>query len=365
MSNHPSPTGAAFADVVCAIHQSGGWLRFDRYLAIVQHGRNGYYGGGNVCFGGDFVTAPIISPLFGAAMSGQVAQILHHCGGGVLELGAGDGTLARQIINNLKCTYEIVEPSPALRERQKQNLAGFAVKWRKQIPKQFTGAIIANEVLDSIPFRLLRRRENQWFDVGIITKGKELAFAERPMIDKTAAAKLPPDLPDGYQTEVAPLAELLIRQTAAALDKGAAVFVDYGFGAAEYYHKQRTGGTMMCHHRHLADDNPLRHPGKKDITAHVDFSAMANAADCGGAEVLGYATQAAFLVDCGMIEMLKACDDADALRYAKLCAGAQKLLSPSEMGEFVKVLAFGKGAPPLVGFRNNDRRHCLSFADKR
>lgn len=357
--NHPSPR-SAFADVVCAIKQSGGWLRFDDYLAIVQHGDNGYYGGGRVSFGGDFITAPIISPLFGAALSGQIAQILHHCGGGVLELGAGDGTLARQIINTLQCDYEIVETSPALRERQRKNLAGLGVKWREQMPKQFTGVIIANEVLDSIPFRLLRRHNHQWNDVGITTDGKTLSFASRPMIDKTAAEQLPPDLPEGYQTEVAPLAESLVRQTAAALQCGAAVFLDYGFGAAEYYHRQRSSGTMMCHHRHLADDNPLHLPGQKDITAHINFTAMANAAINGGADLLGYTTQAAFLIDCGITRILEDCGgDDDALRYAKLCAGAQKLLSPSEMGELIKVLAFGKDAPPLIGFRNNDRRHCL------
>lgn len=355
-------TGAAFDDVAVAIGQSGGWLRFDRYLAIVQHGKNGYYGGGRVSFGGDFVTAPLISPLFGAALCRQIADILQHCGGGVLELGGGDGTLARQILASLNCSYDIVEPSPALRRLQKQNLAGFSVSWHEQLPQQFTGAIIANEVLDSVPFRLLRRQGGRWNELGVILDGKRLTFAARPMIDDNDAANLPPDLPDGYQTEIAPEAESLVRQTAALLKRGAAVFLDYGFGAAEYYHRQRTGGTMMCHYRHRADDNPLEMPGEKDITAHINFSAMAAAAIDGGATLLGYASQAGFLVGCGITDILAECYDdsgGDALAKAKLSAGGQKLLSPSETGELIKALAFGKGIPPLAAFGDCDRRHRL------
>ncbi len=342
-------------------------MRFDCYLDIVQHGANGYYGGGRVSFGGDFITAPMVSPLFGAALCRQIGQILHHCGGGgksggggILELGAGDGALARQILGAFDCAYTIVETSPALRERQRQNLAGFSVSWREELPRQFTGAIIANEVLDSVPFRLLRRKDGKWRELGIVIDGGHLAFAARPMIDDADAKNLPPDMPDGYQTEISPRAERLVRRAAETLQCGAAVFLDYGFGAGEYYHRQRSGGTMMCHHRHLADDNPLKMPGEKDITSHIDFSAMAAAAMDGGADVLGYATQAGFLIDCGITEMLAARSDGGApLPNAKLSAGVQKLLSPSGMGEFIKVLAFGRKMPPLTGFGDNDRRHRL------
>ena len=350
--------GAAFADAAAAIANCGGWLRFDRYLDIVQHGKTGYYGSGRVCFGGDFITAPSISPLFAKALAGQIAQILKHCGGGILELGAGDGALARQILSDSrfgKCSYDIVETSAALRKRQMRNLAGFAVRWHEQLPQTFTGAIIANEVLDCIPFRLLLRQGGEWLELGVIVNDDKLSLDCRPIDNISYVDSLPPDLPNGYQTEICPRAEKLIRQTAASLQTGAALFLDYGFNVREYYHPQRRGGTMMCHHKHIADDNPLQLPGEKDITAHVNFSAMANAAINGGGEFIYFATQAGFLIDCGITGLLAQYCGGDDLRYAKLSAGVQKLLAPHEMGELIKVLAFGKNAPSLTGFLHNDQ----------
>ncbi len=345
----------------------GGWLRFDRYLDIVQHDAEcGFYGSGRVCFGGDFATAAAVSPLFAGALSGQLAQILHSSGGGVLEIGAGDGLLARQLLSVSDCArggYAILESSPALRELQKKNLAGLPVQWRDDLPRAFCGVVIANEVLDCIPFRLLRKRGGEWLERGVVLQNNDggFAFAERPLAksDKRLIAELPPDLPEGYATEICPRAEDMVRAVAASLSCGAALFLDYGFGAGEYYHPQRTGGTMMCHRGGLSDSDPLESPGEKDITAHVNFSAMAKAAESGGAKLLGYATQAQFLINCGITDLLASHLEGGAAEYARLAAGANKLLSPAEMGEFFKVAAFGKNAPPLSGFRAGGKSRLL------
>ena len=352
---------AAFAEVARAIEECGGWLRFDKYLHIVQHGANGYYGGGKVQFGADFVTAPMLSPLFGGALSGQVAQIAQACGGGVLEFGAGDGALAKQILRAPDCQtlrYEIIETSPKLRELQQKNLAAFNnVAWRDELPQTFNGVIVANEVLDCLPFRLLQLCSGEWRERGVILQNGALAFGIRPLDDegKQHAATLPHNLPDGYQTEICPQMAEFVRNVAEVIVSGAALFLDYGFGAGEYYHPQRSGGTMMCHRANKTDDNPLIAAGEKDITAHINFTALANAAIDGGTQFLGYTNQASFLINCGITDLLADNLKIGDLPYAKLSAGVNKLLSPSEMGELFKAAAFGKNTPPLIAFRNNNQ----------
>lgn len=360
-----SSTASAYSAVVAAIRAEGGWLEFSRYLDIALNSpQHGYYGSGRVHFGagGDFDTAPTISPLFGETIAEQITQMLNIVGGGVLELGAGDGDLAAQILNTSQVpSYWILETSAPLRRRQEEKLSGQSVTWLNALPETFNGVIIVNEVLDSVPFRLFAKRRGGWCERGIILQNDTLAFAEKPATDiiVNRLSELSDELPDGYETEINPRAEALVSALAETLSNGLLLIADYGFGRREYYHPQRTGGTMMCHHRHMADTNPLAAPGDKDVTAHVDFSAIAEAGLIGNAVFAGYTTQANFLINCGITEKLVTYQNGT-VQYAKLTAGVQKLLAPQEMGELFKFIAFTKGdIPPPIGFINGDKSERL------
>lgn len=359
---------APLAAVCEVIAQSGGWIPFAQYLDCVLHDPQvGFYGGGRVQFGecGDFITAPRLSPLFGQTLAKQARQIIRHSSEHILELGAGDGRLAAALLTQLHadgiaCRYSILETSAALRQRQAQTLADFSVTWLSTLPATFSGLIIANEVLDTVPFDLFVKRSGGWQQRGVTYENASLQWQERPAADDFIRRRLTAlNLPDDYQTEAAPRAEALSRTLSEMLHGGALIFIDYGFGRAEYYHPQRSGGTMMCHRAQQADTDPLAAPGEKDITAHLDFTAIADAALDGGAQLAGYTTQAHFLLNCGITDLLQARTTAGAL-YAKLAAGAHKLLAPHEMGELFKVIGFVKGGmPPLIGFADGDRRQQL------
>ena len=349
------------------IARSGGWISFEQYLdCVLHHPQAGFYGSGRVQLGaaGDFITAPCLSPLFGQTLARQAAQIIAHSDAYILELGGGNGDLAAAILTQLRadgiaCRYAILETSAALRQRQAQTLADFSVEWPDSLPAAFSGLIIANEVLDAIPFGLFVKRNSNWLQRGV-TDENALQWQERPPEDDVIRRRLDSlNLPNGYQTEAAPRAEALTRTLCERLQNGAAIFVDYGFGRAEYYHPQRSSGTMMCHRQQRADTDPLAAPGEKDITAHLDFTAIADAGLDGGTQLAGYTTQAHFLLNCGITDLLQAQVTPGAL-YAKLAAGAHKLLAPHEMGELFKVIAFVKGGmPPLIGFAAGDRRRQL------
>lgn len=352
------------------IARAGGWMGFDRFMELALYAPGlGYYAAGATKFGlaGDFVTAPEISPLFGRALAAQVAQVARELGGApitVLEFGAGTGALAAQVIGELArlgChldRYLIVETSPDLRSRQQQALAGHPVHWLDAPPDRFTGVVLANEVLDVMPVKLFVRRGDGVRERGVAIDGdRELRFADRPAGDELAAAVAAlededGELPDGYGSEVGLVARGWIRSLAQWLERGAALLIDYGFPAREYYHPQRIMGTLMCHYRHQAHADPLWWPGLNDITAHVDFSAIAAAAHASGLGVLGYTSQAHFLLNCGVLELLGAAPSAPAR------SGVQRLISEAEMGELVKVLALGRGLDidaGLVGFERGDR----------
>ena len=352
-------------------YATSGWLPFDRYLQIIlHHPRVGYYGGGNVRFGdgGDFYTAPVMSPLFGEVVAGQAAQVLEKCGGGLLELGGGDGHLAEQILSALppSVPYAILETSAPLRARQQQRLRRFGgrVVWLDALPDSHCGVILANEVLDCLPFRLFIKRQESWQERGVGESNGTLIWQERPPTDSVwqRLADLPlvaAPLADGYQTEISPQAEALTATLTHLLSRGCLLFFDYGFGRAEYYHPQRAGGTMMCHRKQRADADPLADAGDKDVTAHVDFSAIATAATDAGGRLDGYATLANFLINGGILDLLKR-HIGDDLLYARHAAAANKLLAPQEMGELFKCIAFSKGdAPPLSAFSSGDVRHRL------
>jgi len=346
-----------------AIAAAGGWLPFDRFMALALYEPGlGYYANASRKFGAmpssgsDFVTAPELSPLFGQALAAQVAQALDACGADVLwEFGAGSGALAAQLLQSLGervKRYTIVDLSGVLRARQRERLAGFGerLQWADALPAAMNGVVVGNEVLDAMPVKLLHWTGADWQERGVVAQADGFAWSDRP-----TALRPPVDGPfvPGTVTEVHPQAEAFVATLAERLQRGAAFFLDYGFPEAEYYHPQRSGGTLMCHRGHRADPDPLREVGLKDITAHVNFTGIALAGQQAGFEVLGYTSQGRFLINCGLVDLLQ---DADLAARA----AAQKLLHEHEMGELFKAIGFAKGCRfDAIGFREGDRTHRL------
>jgi len=350
--------------IVEAIQAAGGWIGFDTYMAQALYAPGlGYYAndlrklGLMPGSGSDFVTAPELSPLFGQALAVQVGQALQHTQTDeIWEFGAGSGALALQLLDALGDAvrrYTIVDVSGALRVRQQQALQKFGdrVQWASELPSELRGVVVGNEVLDAMPVKSLARREGVWHERGVALDGQgRFVWADRP-----TALRPPVEIEGGhdYLTETHPQAEAFVRTLADRLQRGAAFFLDYGFPEAEYYHPQRHMGTVMCHRAHQADPDPLGEVGLKDITAHVNFTGIALAAQDAGLQVLGYTTQARFLLNCGL---------ATRMEQAALPARAQayKLLAEHEMGELFKVIALGAGASwEPVGFAAGDRTHTL------
>ena len=370
-----SETGSVSTELVAliqqAIVQAGGWLAFDRFMALALYAPTlGYYAGPSPKFGrmpesgSDFVTAPEMSPYFGRALAVQVAQALQACDSDlVIEFGAGSGALAEQLIEALDARadpgasivrYHIVELSAALRWRQQQRLArlGDRVQWLSAWPEAIHGVVLGNEVLDAMPVQLLHFDGAQWFERGVARDdaGAGLVWRDRP-----TTLRPPHDgaFVPGTVTEIHPQALAWTTTLAQRLRRGVALLIDYGFPQAEYYHPQRVGGTLMCHRAHRADADPLSDVGLKDITAHVDFSAIALAAQDAGCEVIGYTSQARFLINCGLLALLEPATLAQR-------AMAQKLITEHEMGELFKVLALARGcAFEPLGFVAGDRSHRL------
>nr|WP_216819583.1 SAM-dependent methyltransferase [Paenalcaligenes hominis] len=336
-------------------------------------------------YAGDFTTAPELSPLFGQCLAKQVAQILQHCPEPkVFEFGAGSGALAASVLTTLDqmghtaTPYMILELSPSLRARQQERLAswGQRVQWVNELPAAFSGAVLANEVLDAMPVHLVQRSADlSILELGVSVDHEAVATAPSPFrlsarlaegeLARIAEERLPRIA--GYRSEINLQAESWIRAMGDWLQVGGALLIDYGFAQHEYYHAQRTTGTLMCHFRHFAHDESLILPGFQDITAHVDFTAMADAALAAQLEVGGYTSQAHFLMNCGITQDLEAIHHALDLnnnshlqRWTQQVHAVQTLLSEAEMGELFKVLALGKDLPtPLLGFMMRDRRDFL------
>ena len=369
-----SLTTALHSHIVQAIQSAGGWLAFDRFMALALYAPGmGYYAGDLPKFGAmpqsgsDFVTAPELTPLFGQTLAVQVQEALERTGTDeIWEFGAGSGALALQLLDTLgdavRC-YTIVDLSGTLRARQQLLLAQYEgkVRWLQALPERMEGIVVGNEVLDAMPVQLLARHggdvDGVWHERGVgVEDDGAFIWDDRP-----TALRPPIDIegPHDYLTEIHPQAEAFIRTLGDRLVRGAAFFLDYGFGEAEYYHPQRHMGTVMCHRAHQSDDDPLLDVGLKDITAHVNFTAMALAAQDQplppgqGWSVLGYTTQAHFLLNCGLAAKM----EQQPLEQRVLAA---KLIMEHEMGEFFKVLALCKGGPwEAVGFSHGDRTHRL------
>ena len=354
-----------------AIVQAGGWIGFDDFMAWALYTPGqGYYANDSLKFGlmpgdvgglkggSDFVTAPELSPRFGRTLARQVAQALQASKTDeVWEFGAGSGALALQVLDALGDTvtrYTIVDLSGVLRERQREKLAAYAhkVRWVSELPPAMHGVVLGNEVLDAMPVKLLVRLGGVWHQRGVALHEGRFTWADAPT-DLRPPLEIPG--PHDYLTEIHPQAEGFMRTLADRLETGAVFLLDYGFPENEYYHPQRSMGTVMCHRAHLADADPLADVGLKDITAHVNFTGIALAGQDVGLDVLGYTSQGRFLLNCGLL---------DGLENASLAERTmvQKLVNEHEMGELFKVIAFGAKNSAIwepMGFAAGDRTHTL------
>lgn len=369
------------------IRQRGGWMRFERYMELALYAPGlGYYSGGHRVIGkapadgSDFVTAPELSPMFGQALARQIEQALDATGTDqVWEFGAGTGALAEQLLGELGDRiqrYTIVDLSGSLRERQHARLAAShpeqirKVVWADSLPDDLRGVILGNEVLDAMPVHLMAWNGETWLERGVALAGTAESTTDSPVFtwaDRPApeGVRPPTERPDsefvpGTVTETHGQAEAFVATLADRMSRGAAFFIDYGFPQGEYYHPQRTGGTLMCHQGHRADPDPLEAVGDKDITSHVNFTGIALAGQEGGWEVLGYTSQARFLSNCGLLRRLPPVDDNASAEGFKARAALQMLMGEHEMGELFKVIGFVKGEWfDAIGFREGDRTHTL------
>jgi len=369
---------AVAAAVRAAIAAHGGWLSFEDYLRLVLYAPGlGYYSAGSVKFGaaGDFVTAPELSPLFAHCLANQCAQVLAISGGEVLELGAGTGSLAAGVLARLAALgqlphrYRILEVSADLRARQRQALSALApavaarVEWLDALPVvPIAGVVIANEVADALPFQRFVIDGEAAYERGVgLAAGGALVNADRPASPALLAelARIAPDgWPPHYESELCPMLGPWIAGLAQALSHAVVLLIDYGLPRHEYYHWQRDRGTLRCHFRHRAHDDPLLYPGVQDVTAWVDFTRVAEAACDAGLDVTGFCTQAAFLLANGIEAEVAAADELVA--RARLAAQARILLLPGEMGERFKVMAVTRGFDaPMRGFALQDLRRSL------
>ncbi|HRD65842.1 MAG TPA: SAM-dependent methyltransferase [Candidatus Competibacter sp.] len=390
----PDPVAAAHGArlldrIRSEIAEAGGAISFARFMDLALYAPGlGYYRAGARKFGpgGDFVTAPELSPLFSRCLARQCREILARLGGGtILELGAGTGVMAADMLRELRALnalperYAILELGGELRERQRQTLAERTpdllerVVWLDALPEPgLRGVVLGNEVLDALPverFRITpdgpRRLEVAWNGADPVTMGlapglEWVEGADDPAL--TAAvmrieAELGWRLPEGYVSEYVPRLADWVRAIAESLVAGALLFVDYGYSRREYYHPERADGTLLCHYRHRVHADPLILPGLQDITASVDFSAVADAACAVGLEVAGYASQNYFLFGCGLMDLLAEVDSADTVRYLERVRQVKLLTLPGEMGDRFKAIALTRGVDiPLCGFAFRDER---------
>lgn len=356
-----------------AIRANDDWIPFSRYMELALYAQGlGYYAGGSAKLGkdGDFTTAPEITSLFGATLARFAAELFTARPLRILEFGAGTGKLANDILVALAAhgtdvdSYQIVELSSELRARQQGRLAMHPrVSWLDAPPASFSGLVIGNEVLDAMPVPLLVKSDGRWRERGVGLDGERFVFVDRDC-PQVLVGQIPEAaaLPDGYMTEVHPQQSGFVRMLADMLsagDGGAALLIDYGFPAHEYYLPQRAQGTLMCHYRHHAHTDPFFLPGLQDITAHVDFTEMARAGLASGLEVGAYMSQATFLLAAGLPGLLQDGAAADAVLWLPMANAVQKLTSPAEMGELFKVLLLTQKMDVPDSVRLHDRSHRL------
>jgi SAM-dependent MidA family methyltransferase len=362
------------ADEIAAAQGS---ISFARYMELALYAPGlGYYSAGSRKFGaqGDYITAPELSSLFAQCLARQIASVLAENGGSILEFGAGSGILCAgilrqlQAMNCLPAEYCILDISPDLRERQRLTLqsldAGLCarVRWLDRLPAPgFRGVMLANEVLDAMPVYRFVRSGQHFDEQRVAWNGGQFIWASQPVDNADLASRLAAlgELPDAYASEIGLAAPAWIATLGGILEQGLILLIDYGFPQQEYYHPQRSQGTLMCHYRHHAHDDPLRWTGLQDITAHVDFTALARAGEAGGLRVAGFTSQAQFLLAAGLLEFA-ATPAASPEDHWRLANEIKRLTLPSEMGELFKVMALTRRFDaPLIGFQAKDQRYRL------
>lgn len=380
----PSPEAAAHSREMAAtirrdISSQGGWISFARFMemALYEPGL-GYYSAGARKFGaaGDFVTAPEMSGFFGRALAHQVAEVIAASSPSILEVGAGSGRLAADLLLELEHLgmlpdrYDILDLSGDLRERQLVTLAAAAphllprVRWLDGLPETFSGVVVANELLDAMPAHVVAWREDGVFERGVgVVEAGGFAWHERaaagPLLAAAREIGAQCSLPPGYESEIGLAARAWAAEWGHRLQCGALLLIDYGFPRREFYHQQRGRGTLMCHYRHHSHPDPFYLPGLQDVTVHVDFTAIIAAADAAGLDLLGYTSQGQFLLNCGILDLL-ASEQPGTLDYIRASGAINKMLLPHEMGELFKVIAVGRGiVRPLLGFATGDQSRRL------
>mgnify|MGYP006267655193 CR=1 FL=1 len=390
----PDATAQAHSQALCetivaAINQAGGWIPFSEFMALALYAPGlGYYSGGAHKFGaaGDFVTGPEMTPLFGRTLANTIAPILAASKPIVTEAGAGTGKLAGDLLQALEAMgqlperYDILELSAELAERQRQQLQASVphlmdrIHWLSCLPEQIEGVLVGNEVLDAMPVELAHWKAGQGQRLGVSIERTDGSIRFITTAGPTSPARAEHihalaekyEWPDNYTTEIPEAGPAWITTLAQRLKQGALLLIDYGFPRHEFYHHERTGGTLMCHYRHRAHPDPYYWPGLQDITAHVDFTAIAEAGFDAGLDVTGYCTQAGWLMDAGLLDILAAEQPADPAQMTPASVRTQHvvqtLLSPAEMGEFFKVILLSKDLPAnlrIPGFVRSDRSHTL------
>lgn len=357
------------------IEQNGNWIPFSRFMEMALYTPLlGYYTGGSGKIGadGDFVTAPTLTPLFAQTLARQLNQILPQTAGNVYEFGAGTGRLAADLLPHLSDglnRYYIIELSAELAQRQRDWVnthldteSAAKIVHLQHLPEQFDGIILGNEVLDAMPVERICCQNNTLMQVGVSLDAQaQFVQTGRPMPPEKlpqAAADFPRI--ENYTSELHPTQHAFIRTLSEKLTRGGMIWIDYGFDTAQYYHPQRTDGTLIGHYRHHTVHDPFFNIGLTDLTAHVNFTDITQAATDAGLDLIGYTTQAHFLLNLGITELLAAVGDIDSAAYLREAAAVQQLLNPHEMGELFKVAAFGRNIDAdWQGFRFGDICHKL------
>lgn len=375
---------ALFAYLKAIYQQQKGLLSFADFMNIALYAPGlGYYSAGSMKFGpeGDFVTAPEISSFFSQCLAHQCLPILQaQKDGAILELGAGTGRLASDLLKTLAehhclpSRYFILEVSADLKARQQQTLQAAIpeyydrITWLTSLQSfSFQGILLANEVIDALPVHLFKIDDDKILEGRVILENEawRLIYDEpisAGLIEAVTAlqAQLPEPLASGYVSEILLSLQPWLNSLATCLTQGIMLFIDYGFPAHEYYHPSRHMGTLMCHTRHRAHGDPLQNIGLQDITSHVDFTALAQAGLNAGLQLSGFTTQSAFLLANGLLELAEKNFSEDIKQNIQQSQQIQMLTAPHEMGELFKVMAFSKKCDlPLQGFSLRDHRHRL------
>ncbi len=378
----PQPSSSAQAvshtlrqHIFQAIDQHDGWIPFSHFMQLALYSpQYGYYTGGSHKIGasGDFITAPTLSPLFGQTLARQLQSLLPQTAGNVYEFGAGTGNLAATLLNALSGSlsghYYIIELSPELAERQRQHILAFApdmadkVIHLAELPASLDGIVIGNEVLDAIPCEVVQHQDNEYYQMGVCHNGQHFAWQQRPIVSPTLAQLAEQYFPANqpYTSELHPAQYAFIHTLSEKLTCGAIIMIDYGFDAAQYYHSQRDQGTLIGHYRHHSIHNPFYWVGLTDLPAHINFTDIAQAGTDAGLDLIGYTTQAHFLLNLGITEILEAKADTESVEYIREASNIHKLVGQHEMGELFKVIAFGRDIDiDWQGFHMGDICHKL------